>query len=135
MKVAVTGETRVSREELVARSVAAGLNMMTSVSGQTCVVVTNDPGAGSAKLNRAAREGVPLVDEPTYLRLLEDVRPGQAKGTARPVSVSVSVPVPEPVSGSVPRTAPSCAARRRAPGSCGWGRARRAQGSGARRHP
>ncbi|MFG3234239.1 TerD family protein [Streptomyces antibioticus] len=96
MKVAVTGETRVSREELVARSVAAGLNMMTSVSGQTCVVVTNDPGAGSAKLNRAVREGVPLVDEPTYLRLLEDVRPGQAKGTARPVPVPVSGSVPVP---------------------------------------
>ncbi|MFF2210325.1 TerD family protein [Streptomyces antibioticus] len=106
MKVAVTGETRVSREELVARSVAAGLNMMTSVSGQTCVVVTNDPGAGSAKLNRAVREGVPLVDEPTYLRLLEDVRPGQAKGTARPVPV----PVPVPVSGSVP--VPSLPAQR-----------------------
>ncbi|MEU2295912.1 TerD family protein [Streptomyces antibioticus] len=106
MKVAITGETRVSREELVARSVAAGLNMMTSVSGQTGVVVTNDPGAGSAKLNRAAHEGVPLVDEPTYLRLLEDVRPGQAKGTARPVPV----PAPAPVSVSVP--APSLPAQR-----------------------
>lgn len=83
MKVAITGDTQISREELVARSVAAGLNMMTSVSGQTGVVVTNDPGAGSAKLRRAADEGVPLVDEPTYLRLLESVRPGQAKGTAR----------------------------------------------------
>ncbi|MEW2073728.1 TerD family protein [Streptomyces sp. NPDC013433] len=83
MKVAITGDTRMSREELVARSVAAGLNMMTSVSGQTSVVVTNDPGAASGKLRRAAAEGVPLVDEPTYLRLLEDVQPGQAKGTAR----------------------------------------------------
>ncbi|MEV4195020.1 TerD family protein [Streptomyces toxytricini] len=83
MKVAITGETRVSREELIARSVAAGLNVMTSVSGQTSVVVTNDPRAGSAKLNRAADEGVPIVDEPTYLRLLESVRPGQAKGAAR----------------------------------------------------
>ncbi|MFD7407953.1 TerD family protein [Streptomyces sp. NPDC059866] len=83
MKVAVTGDTQVSREELVARSVAAGLNMMTSVSGQTSVVVTNDPSAASGKLRRAADEGVPLVDEPTYLRLLENVQPGQAKGTAR----------------------------------------------------
>jgi DNA polymerase-3 subunit epsilon len=82
MKVAVTGETEVSREELVARSVAAGLNMMTSVSRHTSVVVTNDPGAGSAKLRRAEAEGVRLVDEPTYLRLLADVRPGRAKGTA-----------------------------------------------------
>lgn len=83
MKVAITGDTQVSREELVARSVAAGLNMMTSVSGQTSAVVTNDPGAASAKLRRAADEGVPFMDEPTYLRLLESVQPGQAKGTAR----------------------------------------------------
>ncbi|WP_030606056.1 TerD family protein [Streptomyces fulvoviolaceus] len=83
MKVAITGDTRVSREELVARSVAAGLNMMTSVSGQTSVVVTNDPGAASGKLRRAATEDVPLVDESTYLRLLESVQPGQAKGIAR----------------------------------------------------
>ncbi|WP_039933857.1 TerD family protein [Streptomyces viridochromogenes] len=83
MKVAITGDTQVSREELVARSVAAGLNMMTSVSGQTSVVVTNDPSTASGKLRRAADEGVPLLDEPMYLRLLENVQPGQAKGTAR----------------------------------------------------
>lgn len=59
MKVAITGDTRISREELVARSVAAGLNMMTSVSGQTSVLVTNDPGAASGKLRRAADGGVP----------------------------------------------------------------------------
>ncbi|MER6344729.1 TerD family protein [Streptomyces sp. NPDC001595] len=83
MKVAITGETRLSREELVARSVAAGLNMMTSVSGQTSLVVTNDPGTASGKLRRAVDEGVPLVDESAYLRLLENVRPGEAKGAAR----------------------------------------------------
>ncbi|KUF15336.1 TerD family protein [Streptomyces silvensis] len=83
MKVAITGETQVSRAELVARSVAEGLNVMTSVSGLTSVVVTNDPGAAAGKLRRAAAEGVPLVDEPTYLRLLDDVQPGQVKGTAR----------------------------------------------------
>ncbi|MFE4665696.1 TerD family protein [Streptomyces sp. NPDC056716] len=84
MKVAITGDTQVSREELVARSVTAGLNMMTAVSRQTSVVVTNDAGMASAKLRRAAAEGIPLVDEPTYLRLLLNVQPGQAKGTARP---------------------------------------------------
>lgn len=83
MKVAITGDTQVSREELVARSVVAGLNMMTSVSGQTSVVVTNESSAASAKLRGAADEGVPLVDKLAYLRLLESVRAGQAKGTAR----------------------------------------------------
>ncbi|MDX2523521.1 TerD family protein [Streptomyces europaeiscabiei] len=99
MKVAITGDTQISREELVARSAAAGLNMMTSVSGQTSVVVTNDPGAASGKLRRAADEGVPLVDEPTYLRLLPSVRPGQAKGTARQRGVTEmpgSAPTTEP---------------------------------------
>ncbi|WHM34292.1 TerD family protein [Streptomyces sp. BPPL-273] len=88
MKVAVTGETLVSREELIARSVAAGLNMMTSVSGQTSLLVTNDPGGGTAKLRRAVAEGVPVVDEQTYLRLLDEVQPGQAKGAARPAVAS-----------------------------------------------
>ncbi|MFE7133608.1 TerD family protein [Streptomyces sp. NPDC057638] len=118
MKVAITGETRVSREELVARSVAAGLNVMTSVSGQTSAVVTNDPSAGSAKLRRAVDEGVPLVDEPTYLRLLESVRPGQAKGAARqrrtvetPVDVSTTQPTPTQ---SLPEQRPAAPATRTA---------------------
>jgi DNA polymerase-3 subunit epsilon len=86
MKVAITGDTRVAREELIVRSVDAGLNMVTSVSGQTSVIVTNEPGAASSKLRRAAAEEVPLVDESTYVRLLENVQPGQAKGAARPAT-------------------------------------------------
>lgn len=102
MKVAITGDTEVSREELVARSVAAGLNMMTSVSGQTSVVVTNAPGAASGKLRCAADEGVPLVGEATYLRLLESVQPGQAKGAVRQrraaeTPASAATTQPEPV--------------------------------------
>ncbi|MFH8346323.1 hypothetical protein [Streptomyces sp. NPDC018045] len=85
MKVAMTGDTPVSREELVARSVAAGLNTLTSVSGQTSVVVTGDPVAGSAKLKRAANEGAPLVDEPAYLRLLSGVQ------SARPRALHGSI--------------------------------------------
>ncbi|MFI8534863.1 TerD family protein [Streptomyces aquilus] len=116
MKVAITGDTRVAREELVARSVAAGLNMMTSVSGQTSVVVSNDPGAGSAKLKRAANEGVPLVDEPTYLRLLEAVEPGQAKGAARPGSAARTPAAPPASAPAVPaqRTATPTASADRA---------------------
>jgi DNA polymerase-3 subunit epsilon len=76
MKVAITGDTGVSRPELVARAVAAGLNVMTSVSGRTSVLVTNNPNSDSAKTRRALTEGVPLIDEPTFLRLLDDVRAG-----------------------------------------------------------
>ncbi|MFF8785535.1 TerD family protein [Streptomyces sp. NPDC015125] len=76
MKVAITGETALSRAELVARSVAAGLNMMTSVSRHTSALVTNGSSSGSAKARRAVAEGVPVIDERTFLRLLDDVRPG-----------------------------------------------------------
>lgn len=78
MKVAVTGETAHARAELIGRAVAAGLNMMSSVSRHTSVLVTNEPAAGSAKARRALAEGVPVIDEPTFLRLLADVRPGTA---------------------------------------------------------
>lgn len=76
MKVAVTGETDISRAELVARAVAAGLNVMTSVSRHTSVLVTNDGTLGTAKAKRAAAEGIPVLDERSFLRLLGDVRPG-----------------------------------------------------------
>ncbi|MFC8533441.1 TerD family protein [Streptomyces sp. NPDC057249] len=92
MKIAVTGDTGISREELVARSVAAGLNVMTSVSRHTSAVVTNDPASGSSKLRRAVQEGVPLLDEPAYLRLLESVRPGRAKGAVREGGGAVAAP-------------------------------------------
>ncbi|MGA5472509.1 TerD family protein [Streptomyces arboris] len=76
MKIAITGETATSRAELVARSVAVGLNMMSSVSRHTSALVTNEAGSGSAKARRAAAEGVPVIDEHTFLRLLGDVRAG-----------------------------------------------------------
>lgn len=76
MKVAITGETATSREELVVRSVAAGLNVMSSVSRHTSALVTNEAGSGSAKARRAVAEGVPVIDEHTFLRLLSDVRAG-----------------------------------------------------------
>ncbi|MFI1521181.1 TerD family protein [Kitasatospora cineracea] len=76
MKIAVTGETATSRAELVARAVDAGLNIMSSVSRHTGVLVTNDSASGSAKARRAAAEGVTVVDEHTFLKLLADVRPG-----------------------------------------------------------
>ncbi|MHA5048177.1 TerD family protein [Streptomyces sp. SD15] len=119
MKVAITGDTQVSREELVARSVAAGLNMMTSVSGQTSVVVANDHSEASRKLRRAADEGVFLVDESTYLWLLENVQSGQAKGAAHagtarqrraaetPGSATTAQPAPAPSVPAQRTTAPT----------------------------
>ncbi|MFD5983956.1 TerD family protein [Streptomyces cyaneofuscatus] len=76
MKIAITGETATSRAELVARSVAAGLNVMSSVSRHTSALVTNEADSASAKARRAAAAGVPVIDEHTFLRLLRDVRAG-----------------------------------------------------------
>ncbi|MET8405473.1 TerD family protein [Streptomyces sp900116325] len=78
MKIAITGETAHARTELVGRAVAAGLNMMTSVSQHTSALVTNEPTSDSAKAQRALAEGVPVIDEHTFLGLLADIRAGTA---------------------------------------------------------
>ncbi|GHF11785.1 DEDDh family exonuclease [Streptomyces griseoluteus] len=96
MKVAITGETATARTELIARSVAAGLNVMGSVSRHTSVLVTDDPAVRSTKARRAAAEGVPVIDEAAFLRLLGDVRPGTAH--QEPVVPAPRAPKrPEPV--------------------------------------
>ncbi|WP_431780480.1 TerD family protein [Streptomyces chumphonensis] len=112
MKVAITGETAHARAELVGRAVAAGLNMMNSVSRHTSVLVTNEPTADSAKARRALAEGVPVIDERTFLRLLADVRTGTAHETAAVGIASMAEPeadqagAAEPVSAATP-VAPS----------------------------
>ncbi|MEU2111654.1 TerD family protein [Streptomyces sp. NPDC019507] len=101
MKVAITGETAHARAELVGRAVATGLNMMTSVSRHTSVLVTNEPASDSAKARRALAEGVPVIDEYTFLRLLADVRPGTAHEAAAVAVVPVAEPEAEPGVGPV----------------------------------
>ncbi|GGR05406.1 TerD family protein [Streptomyces netropsis] len=128
MKVAITGETATSRAELVARSVAAGLNVMSSVSRHTSVLVTNDQASGSAKARRAVAEGVPVVDEHTFLRLLGDVRPGTpheqqavAAPPAEPAVATPAAPVPAPEPAVAP-PAPVPAAREPEPTAADTGK-------------
>ncbi|MFF0011725.1 TerD family protein [Streptomyces sp. NPDC005374] len=111
MKIAVTGETAHARAELIGRAVAAGLNMMTSVSRHTSVLVTNEPASRSAKARRAAAEGVPVIDEHTFLRLLADVRGGTAHEAMAASAVITQAKAPamaavqaatEPLSTTVP---------------------------------
>ncbi|MFF5258515.1 hypothetical protein ACFY4C_06185 [Actinomadura viridis] len=80
MKIAVTGGTVLTREELVARALAAGLDMTNSVGRYTGALIANDPAAPSAKARRARAEGVPIISERAFLRLLGDVRPGGPPG-------------------------------------------------------
>ncbi|MFJ8542554.1 TerD family protein [Streptomyces sp. NPDC093586] len=103
MKIAVTGETRTPRADLLLRGAAAGLNMMTSVSRHTSALVANDLSTGSAKARRALAEGVPVIDEAAFLELLGDVRAGtshegpDAGSTAAPAPASPALPaVPAP---------------------------------------
>ncbi|MFK0226639.1 TerD family protein [Streptomyces sp. NPDC090303] len=102
MKVAITGETATSRAELVARSVAAGLNIMSSVSRHTSALVTNDSASGSAKARRAITEGVTVIDEQTFLKLLGDVRSGTShenqalKKTPEAVALAAPPVMPTP---------------------------------------
>ncbi|CAL9653439.1 DEDDh family exonuclease [Streptomyces sp. enrichment culture] len=108
MKVAITGETAHARAELVGRAVAAGLNMMTSVSRHTSVLVTNEPASDSAKARRARTEGVPVLDEHTFLRLLADVQPGTTFESAPTAAVTASTePDARPVATAPPVTSPT----------------------------
>ncbi|WP_285494573.1 exonuclease domain-containing protein, partial [Streptomyces hygroscopicus] len=113
MKIAVTGQTTTSRAELVGRSVAAGLNIMSSVSRHTSALVTNDAASDSAKARRALAENVPVIDERTFLRLLDDVRPGTPHERTAPAAVpsprpeAAASPSPAAASSPSPATAPS----------------------------
>ncbi|MFF4262018.1 TerD family protein [Streptomyces virginiae] len=105
MKIAVTGETEIARIELVARSVASGLNVMTSVSRHTSVLVTNDANALSAKARRAVAEGVTVLDEHAFLALLADVRPGTPHEKHAP-EVPVAAQPPATAAATATATAP-----------------------------
>ncbi|WP_433856353.1 TerD family protein [Streptomyces kronopolitis] len=117
MKVAVTGETATSRTELLARAAAAGLNVMSAVSRHTGVLVTNDSSSGSAKARRAIAEGVPVIDERTFLRLLSEVRAGtphEQRPDERPAAVVPGARVAQD-GACTPGTAAPKAAGRAAP--------------------
>ncbi|MGQ4515841.1 DEDDh family exonuclease [Streptomyces sp. DW26H14] len=75
MRVAFSGDTSVDRELLEDRAVEAGLHVATSVSRLTSLLVTNDPGAATSKVVKAAAFGTPVVDEAAFTQLLRDVAP------------------------------------------------------------
>ncbi|WP_405889890.1 DEDDh family exonuclease [Streptomyces sp. NBC_00133] len=95
MKIAFTGDTRVSREELVARAVAAGLNVVGSVSRHTSAVVTNERDGDTAKTRAAQENGVPMTTETAFIEMLADVLPGTSHKTS-PVHDPQGTPFPGP---------------------------------------
>ncbi|MEY6564041.1 TerD family protein [Streptomyces sp. PGLac3x] len=96
MKIAISGETTLARAELIGRGVAAGLNMMSCVSHRTSVLVTDEPASGSTKVRRADAEGVPVIDEDTFLKLLGDVRAGTSHQATAPTPSASALPLPAP---------------------------------------
>ncbi|GAB0108498.1 hypothetical protein JMUB6875_75160 [Nocardia sp. JMUB6875] len=89
MKVAVSGDTRTDRNELVDRAEAVGLDVTGAVSRRTSLLVANDPCSTSAKVVNARDFGTPIVSEARFLEMLNNVAPGRPKGTP---------PQPDPLS-------------------------------------
>ncbi|WBB60122.1 DEDDh family exonuclease [Streptomyces sp. WMMC500] len=82
MRVAFSGDTSVDRSLLEDRAVEAGLHVAASVSRYTSVLVTNDPGAPTSKVTRAAAHGTPVIDEAAFLHLMRDVEPADTRPAA-----------------------------------------------------
>ncbi|GAA1041700.1 hypothetical protein GCM10009557_66020 [Virgisporangium ochraceum] len=95
MKVAITGETAALREVLTTRATDAGLDVMNGVSGRTSLLVANDPELDTGKSRGAARHGVPVVDELTFIGLLADIAPGEPVAEPEPPAQRAD-PAPAP---------------------------------------
>jgi len=75
-RVVITGETLLmSRQQMESATVAAGLRLVSSVSGRTTVLVVADPYTQSNKARRARELGVRILGEAAYLQLLGQVQP------------------------------------------------------------
>ncbi len=73
--VVFTGEAPgISRVDLEYRSRVAGFRVTGGVSRKTTLVVAADPDSLSGKARKARSLGVPIVDYPTYFRMLDSVR-------------------------------------------------------------
>lgn len=71
-RVTFTGALALPREEWEARASAAGLNVG-GIRQNSKLLVSADLDSMSGKMQRARRFGVPVVDEPTFTRLLQDL--------------------------------------------------------------
>ncbi|MEV6073140.1 exonuclease domain-containing protein [Nocardia sp. NPDC052001] len=88
MKIAITGETHMERSALAARAEAAGLDVTTSLSRRTSVLVTNESRSQSRKVRDAVEFGTALLTEAAFLALLTDIAPGTAKGATGTASAT-----------------------------------------------
>jgi DNA polymerase III subunit epsilon len=69
----LTGQMQRGRAEIIVQATAAGLHMTTSVSRKTTAVVAADPDSLSGKAKDARTLGIPVVNERTFMRALEEL--------------------------------------------------------------
>ncbi len=78
--VVFTGEAPgISRADLEHQARIVGLRVTGGVSRRTRILVAADPDSLSGKARKARTLGIPIVDYPTYLRMLDAVRCPQAR--------------------------------------------------------
>lgn len=102
MKIAITGDTRCERTELVTRAEAAGLDVTGNVSRLTGLLVANDPAVPSTKATKARDYDTPILTEARFLQLLDHIQPGIRKDAA--AQPKPPAPKPDP---AAPRPEPS----------------------------
>jgi DNA polymerase-3 subunit epsilon len=73
--VVLTGQMQRGRAEITAQALAANLYVMKAVSRKTTVVVAADPDSMSGKAEDARALGIPVVNEHTFMRVLQEMRP------------------------------------------------------------
>jgi DNA polymerase-3 subunit epsilon len=106
MKMAITGDTRLPREELCDRLTGAGLEVMNSVSRLTAVLVCNDQFSDTTKTARARVEGTPVIDEQTLLLLLDRVQAGSPKDAPAPGKATIAASGPGSLLAPAPTPGP-----------------------------
>ncbi|NLT53123.1 MAG: hypothetical protein GXX79_00840 [Actinomycetales bacterium] len=75
-RICFTGEMSLSREELTARAVRAGLRVTSAVSRMTTMLVCADADSLSGKARRARELGIRMVSEPKFHQLLTTMATG-----------------------------------------------------------
>lgn len=115
MTVVFTGPTERPRELLAREASAAGLDVMSSVSSRTSLLVTNTPGSATGKAQAARAHGTPLLTERELVDLLAHVRPGTPRSATATRHRTRPAAPPAPAGPAAPRAraTPGPLARRR----------------------
>jgi DNA polymerase-3 subunit epsilon len=72
-RVVFTGDMALSRDEWIARAVAAGLSAHPNVTKDVSLVVAADPDSLSGKARKAAAYGIPIVTENAFAEMLREL--------------------------------------------------------------